>query len=100
MLDGTRLQLNTGITPIANGSQLHIDHVSRGDEGQYICEGFNGLENISKSAFIAAFGKNSHRFYFATPILGKLSSGKQLRAVLTPANLYLYTYSKKEHFYS
>lgn len=59
MPDGSRLELNSGITPIVNGSQLHIDHVSRSDEGQYICVGSNGVEKINQSAFIATFGKIS-----------------------------------------
>ena len=55
--DGSRLQLNTDITPIANGSQFHIDHVTRADEGQYTCGAHNGLESINKSAFIGIIGE-------------------------------------------
>ena len=57
MPDGSRLQLTNNITPITNGSQLHLDNVARTDQGEYICEGKNGIETLDKSAYIATFGK-------------------------------------------
>ena len=56
MPDGSRFLITKGITPIANGSQLHIDHVSTADVGQYVCEGSNGIETLTKTAFIHTYG--------------------------------------------
>ena len=59
MPDGSRLELTNNITPITNGSQLHLDNVARTDQGEYICEGKNGIETLDKSAYIATFGNYS-----------------------------------------
>ena len=69
MPDGTRLQLTSGITPIANGSQLRLDSVMRSDEGEYICEGQNGLERVDQSAYIAAYGKSKDKLYYGNHIM-------------------------------
>ena len=57
MPDGSRLKITNNITPITNGSQLHLDNVARTDQGEYICEGTNGIETLDQSAYIATFGK-------------------------------------------
>ena len=62
MHDGSRIKLTSGITPVTNGSQLHIDHVSRADEGEYVCEGQNGVEKINQTAYLAAMGKHAFGF--------------------------------------
>ncbi|XP_052264973.1 hemicentin-1-like [Dreissena polymorpha] len=53
---GTRFPITDGVVPIANGSQLHIDHVSAGIQGEYVCEGTNGVEKVAMSAFINTYG--------------------------------------------
>ena len=59
---GVKYPILTGITPIANGSQLHIDHVTRGIEGEYICEGTNGVETIDYGAYLYTYGNCFCRF--------------------------------------
>ncbi|OWF37898.1 hemicentin-2-like [Mizuhopecten yessoensis] len=48
--------VTSGITPIVNGSQLHLDHVSLSDIGEYICYGTNGVETIDLHAFVDTQG--------------------------------------------
>ncbi|KAL4216414.1 G2F domain [Mactra antiquata] len=57
MPDGSKAIVTTGVvTTAGNVSQLHFDHVDSGREGQYICEGNNGVENIQMTAFLKTFG--------------------------------------------
>ncbi|XP_052786324.1 collagen alpha-2(I) chain-like [Mya arenaria] len=56
MFDGSRYPITAGVTKIANGSQLHIDNVNTGIEGEYICEGNNGVELVRKSSYLYTYG--------------------------------------------
>ncbi|XP_060082150.1 hemicentin-1-like, partial [Ylistrum balloti] len=53
---GISQAVTTGITPIVNGSQLHLSHISSSDIGEYICYGSNGMETIDLHAYLDAKG--------------------------------------------
>ncbi|XP_033726191.1 LOW QUALITY PROTEIN: protein sax-3-like [Pecten maximus] len=55
-LAGISEAVTSGITPIVNGSQLHLSHVAPGDIGEYICYGSNGVETVDLHAFLDAQG--------------------------------------------
>lgn len=55
-LAGVSEAVTSGVTTIVNGSQLHLDHISQGDIGEYICYGSNGVETVDLHAYLYSQG--------------------------------------------
>ena len=82
MKNGNRIPLTQNVTPITHGSRLVVNSASTATEGEYVCEGSNGVETIQTSSYLHLYG----RFFF---VCFDVSFMLYLLAVCTCGYLYM-----------
>lgn len=61
--DGEKVPVTTGVFKIKDGSQLQIISALPNDSGKYVCEATNGIETISREAYLITQGNFRRLFH-------------------------------------